>query len=161
MINTLENENLELNHLFQSEDMIYVKDLNIHNCIGCNSCWIKTPGKCAIKDDFEELFKKIVKAVTVVFITDEKMGMVNYQLKNIIDRMIALDLPFTCIKDGQARHAARYDKKWNFMLVLSKTENFEYLDKWFRRVTINFHSNSLGTFSYKNGEDIKNALYNH
>ncbi len=28
---------------------------SIKNCVGCFGCWIKTPGKCVIKDGYEDL----------------------------------------------------------------------------------------------------------
>ena len=32
---------------------IECKELKINPCIGCNHCWLKTPGICSIKDDYE------------------------------------------------------------------------------------------------------------
>jgi len=31
----------------------YVVDLNIKGCVGCFSCWTKTPGKCIHRDDMD------------------------------------------------------------------------------------------------------------
>lgn len=36
---------------------IYKSD--IKPCLGCFSCWSKTPGECVIKDDMQEIYKKI------------------------------------------------------------------------------------------------------
>lgn len=160
IINTTDRMQDEVSAVFTSGEIINTSNLTIHNCIGCNSCWIKTPGRCAIKDDFESIFQRIIKADTVVFVADEKLGMVSYQMKNIVDRMIALDLPYTCIKNGQARHALRYNKQWNFMLVVTGAENIGYINKWFDRVAVNFHSTSAGTYLIKNEEEIKHVLCN-
>ena len=39
-------------------EIIYTEDMNIKGCIGCNSCWLITPGKCVVKDDYEKLLIK-------------------------------------------------------------------------------------------------------
>ena len=31
----------------------YVVDLNIKGCIGCFTCWTKTPGECVQRDDMD------------------------------------------------------------------------------------------------------------
>lgn len=160
VIDTLEKPGIEdLHQLFPDAEIIGTRAYQIHACVGCNSCWIKTPGKCAIRDDYEMIFQKILLADRVVFVAEEKLGMVTYRLKNIIDRMIAIDVPFTCICDGQARHAPRYDKRWKLMLLVPESERMEYLGKWMQRVAINFHSDSLGAYKISDKEGIEHALY--
>lgn len=31
--------------------VIHTATMRISPCVGCNSCWLKTPGVCALKDD--------------------------------------------------------------------------------------------------------------
>ncbi|CUX70510.1 hypothetical protein BN3590_03988 [Clostridium sp. C105KSO15] len=35
-------------------------DTEIKDCIGCWSCWWKTPGKCALNDDAYKLYKDYI-----------------------------------------------------------------------------------------------------
>ena len=35
-------------------EIVDTSDLKIAHCAGCNQCWLKTPGVCAFKDDYEE-----------------------------------------------------------------------------------------------------------
>lgn len=37
-------------------------------CLGCNDCWLKTPGICAIKDDYSELLKDYLAYDTTIFL---------------------------------------------------------------------------------------------
>ena len=37
----------------QEVEIIDTSDMKIAHCMGCNQCWLKTPGICAIKDDYE------------------------------------------------------------------------------------------------------------
>lgn len=40
-------------------EIINLREKTIKNCIGCFTCWTKTPGKCLHKDDMSaELFPK-------------------------------------------------------------------------------------------------------
>ncbi|MDO5520648.1 MAG: flavodoxin family protein [bacterium] len=161
VINTLDKGLAEnILPLFTEAEIVNTNSYKISPCIGCNSCWIKTPGKCAIKDDYEVLFQKILLADKIVFLAEERLGMVSYKMKNIIDRMIAVAVPYTCIKNGQTRHCARYKKCWKLMLVVVNGTNMPYLDDWMERVAINFHSQSLGTYQSLEREKIENALYN-
>lgn len=35
--------------------VIHAFEKNLRPCIGCNACWLVTPGICAVKDGYEEL----------------------------------------------------------------------------------------------------------
>ena len=43
-------------------EVINTSGMKISHCMGCNHCWLKTPGICAIKDDYEGIIKKLVGA---------------------------------------------------------------------------------------------------
>ena len=43
-------------------ELIDTAGMNISHCIGCNYCWLKTPGICAIKDDYTPILKKMNQA---------------------------------------------------------------------------------------------------
>ena len=44
---------------YEDSEVVYTKDMKISHCIGCNYCWLKTPGICTIKDDYEIILKKM------------------------------------------------------------------------------------------------------
>ena len=142
-------------------EIINTNQYKINHCLGCNNCWIKTPGKCCQNDDYEIIYKKILKANKVIFVTDGKLGFVSYKLKNIVDRLISLDLPYTCVQNGQTRHVPRYNKCWKFMLFCQNGDQIAYLSEWLNRMAVNFHSESLGAFKLTNLEEVKSALFNN
>ncbi len=59
IVNTTDNK--EISALIQTdleekkvEYKIFEADtMNISLCLGCNYCWLKTPGNCMINDDYE------------------------------------------------------------------------------------------------------------
>ena len=40
-------------------ELIDTAGMHISHCVGCNYCWLKTPGICAIQDDYEPILRKI------------------------------------------------------------------------------------------------------
>lgn len=45
---------------------ITLRDMDIHPCMGCFSCWTKTPGQCAIKDDMQKIYQEILEADIII-----------------------------------------------------------------------------------------------
>ena len=43
-------------------EYIATADMNIAHCVGCNFCWLKTPGICVFDDDYKQLLEKIHSA---------------------------------------------------------------------------------------------------
>lgn len=47
-------------------ETVYLNKKNVGYCKGCYTCWTRTPGKCIIKDDMEELIDKVKAADIIV-----------------------------------------------------------------------------------------------
>lgn len=135
--------------------VINTESMNISPCIGCNFCWLKTPGVCAIKDDYEQILRAYLEYDDVVFISGTALGFINYKMKNVIDRVLPLFTMHTFFKDGQMRHVPRYDKKWRFGLLYLGEADKEYLETWLERFAINMLSTSIGVFEIN---DIEEAI---
>ena len=141
-------------------DAINTDEYEIGSCVGCNHCWLKTPGICALKDDWEMLFKRVIAADTVVFIAEAKIGFVSYKMKNIVDRLIPIATPYTVIHKGEMRHVLRYNNSPNIGLVYAGNGDKEFLTAWLDRVTLNFFSKSLGVYCIEESEGITNEFGN-
>ena len=66
-------------------DIIETDSMRISHCIGCNFCWLKTPGECSIKDDYEIIIKKMIHADQMWVISDTALGFLDHKGKNIYD----------------------------------------------------------------------------
>lgn len=126
--------------------VIHTEGLHIRPCIGCNSCWLKTPGVCAVHDGYEEILKAYLQYDVTVFLAETALGFVDHRMKNLIDRLLPLVTMYTCIVDGQCRHVPRYDKKYRFGLLYDGEADKDYLNEWFERVMLNFGGVSLGAY---------------
>ncbi|MGN0144832.1 MAG: flavodoxin family protein [Clostridium sp.] len=88
---------------------IISKDMNnIHPCIGCFKCWLKTPGKCVIDDDYTDIPKYMKEHDLFVIISEIKYGCYSSYIKNVIERSIGFILPFLYRKNNETHHPVRY-----------------------------------------------------
>jgi multimeric flavodoxin WrbA/putative sterol carrier protein len=97
------------------EEGAEVEVINIHKkkigyCIGCFSCWTRTPGKCAQNDDMtRELLPKFIECDLAVLATPLFQFTVNANLKAFIERTLPMAQPFFVKRDGVTSHPARYE----------------------------------------------------
>ena len=107
---------LMLNHLVEGMrdagaevEIVNLREKTIKNCIGCFTCWTKTPGKCIHKDDMtNELFPKWLESDIVVYATPLYNYAVNATLKVFIERTLPSFEPFFEIHDGRMFHPLRH-----------------------------------------------------
>ena len=75
-------------------ETLNIGSLNIKPCLGCFSCWSKTPGECCIHDDMQGVINKILWADVVVWSFPLYYFGLPGQLKTLIDRQLPMSLPF-------------------------------------------------------------------
>lgn len=81
---------------------------SIKACIGCWSCWLKTPGLCVFKDAMSTIYADYMASDTVVLLMDTAQGFINHQAKGFLDRTIPHYHPYIELIDGECHHVARY-----------------------------------------------------
>lgn len=138
----------------EESKVINAYEMNIRPCIGCNNCWLKTPGLCSVKDGYEEILKGYLKYDETVFISGTALDFVDHRMKNVIDRVLPLATMYTTIVNGQFRHVPRYDKKFRFGLLYSGNADREYMNRWLDRVMINFMGESLGALPIEEAREV-------
>ncbi len=127
-------------------EIVEAHDMKISHCVGCNYCWLKTPGICSIKDDYEVLLKKMIHADQMWVISDTALGFLNHKGKNFFDRILPLATMYLKFKGNQMRHVMRYKQKTDIGLIFRGGADRAYLERWNERCTLNFGSKSLGVF---------------
>lgn len=99
-----------------------VNRLDIRPCLGCFSCWNKTPGKCCIQDDMQEVIERLLWADVTIWSFPLYYFTVPGALKNLIDRQLPMVLPFMAEREdqiGNGSHPARYDMSGKRTVVIS------------------------------------------
>ena len=127
-------------------EIVNTAEMKIMHCAGCNMCWLKTPGICAIKDDYEIILKKLVKAENLWVVADTKFGFIDYRGKRVLDRLVPMLNMYIEIRDGWERHQLRYHPL-KFGVIYKGNGNKELLEEWSERVAMNLGGHSLGVFA--------------
>ncbi len=89
-------------------DTIHLREKKIKHCIGCFTCWTKTPGVCVHKDDMtNELFLKWLDADIAVYATPLYHYTVNAAMKAFIERTLPVVEPFMDRQTDRTHHPLR------------------------------------------------------
>lgn len=127
----------------------------IGHCLGCMQCWVATPGKCAIKDDMQELLPKFAAADAVIFATPVFVDNVTGIMKNFMDRLLPLGDPhFDKDEGGECRHRKTRGNVPVFVIISNcgfpEQSHFQVLKLLFARVARNF-STRVAAEIYRGG----------
>ncbi len=136
-------------------DVVEAASLKISPCIGCNYCWMKTPGECSVKDDYEIILKKVIHADQLWVISDTALGFLDHKGKNIYDRILPIATMYLKFKGDQMRHVLRYKQITDIGIIYRGEPDREYLERWNGRAALNFGSKSLGVFGM---DEVKEAV---
>ena len=99
-----------------------VSRMDIKPCLGCFSCWSRTPGQCCIQDDMQQIIQELLWADVTIWSFPLYYYSVPGPLKNLIDRQLPMLLPFMVEKEGQVgsgNHPSRYDMSGKRTVVIS------------------------------------------
>jgi len=141
---------------------IILADKKIGHCAGCMACWFKTPGKCVIQDDMEELLEKF-SADIFILATPLYVDNVTGIMKNFLDRTIPRLEPFIeKDENGECKHPVRTDHTPGFVIIsncgFTGMEHFQVLKLLFRRVARNAGTSILDEIYRDGGMILTNPL---
>ena len=105
-----QSELVGLDQLSDEENIIVNGNGKNHYCIGCFACWLKTPGRCMIKDEYQGMGEKISKVDELLIISKATFGSYSSVVKNVLDRSISYVSPYFVIRNGEMHHKERYHK---------------------------------------------------
>lgn len=107
---------LLLNHLVQGMQeagaevsAVNLREKTIRPCLGCFTCWTKTPGRCIQKDDVtNELLPMLLASDLIVYATPLYYNMMNAAMSLFRERLLPLSLPFNEKRAGRRAFLLRY-----------------------------------------------------
>jgi hypothetical protein len=72
-------------------ETLYLRNFKIKHCLGCYSCWLKTPGRCVQQDDMTEvLFERFLAADLVVVASPIYHATMNARMKLFVERTLPM-----------------------------------------------------------------------
>ena len=93
---------------YEKETKIIDRQGEIKKCIGCFGCWVKTPGQCVIKDDYQRMGELLAQTEELILLSECSFGGFSSFVKNVMDRSISYILPFFEMRNGEMHHKSRY-----------------------------------------------------
>lgn len=92
-----------------SEENRYVdlSALKISNCVGCFGCWVKTPGKCVIRDDAVSVYPLIAQSRRLIYVSRIRYGCYDTIMKAMLERAIPVQQAFLRLHRGETHHVQR------------------------------------------------------
>jgi multimeric flavodoxin WrbA len=134
---------------------VFLAKKKIAPCVACYACWMKTPGKCAQRDDMNELLDKAIASDVVVFATPVYVDNVTGIMKNFMDRLIAIGDPhWERDENGECRHLMRNPKPAKIAVISNcgfpQQSHFQVIRLYYRRVARNIHAELIAEV-YRDG----------
>ena len=115
LIHDLSNEQFQSLFPEENNETYIISDNGtIQHCIGCFGCWIKTPGKCVLKDGYDNMGELLSKCEKLTLISRCFYGCYSPFVKNVLDRSISWFLPFFKIRNNETHHQNRYQNNMQF-----------------------------------------------
>jgi multimeric flavodoxin WrbA len=146
-----------------NEDITVISNNNsIRSCNGCFGCWIKTPGKCVIQDDYKNMGEMIAGSDELIIMSKCFYGGYSPFIKNVLDRSISYVHPFFVIRNGEIHHKSRYKNKIDFKVYFYSEditeEEMEVAKELVIANGINLNTHSPSTLFVKEPLELRGIL---
>jgi multimeric flavodoxin WrbA len=107
---------------------LHLRDLQVHHCIGCFGCWVRTPGECALDDDGRTVARSLISSDLAILASPILMGHVSSLLRRANERLLPLIHPYAKLVDGECRHHPRYPSRPRLALLLEQGQGADAED---------------------------------
>jgi multimeric flavodoxin WrbA len=136
---------LMLNHLVNGMreaggdvEAVNLREKKINHCVGCFTCWTKTPGRCIHRDDMSrDIFPKWLQADLVVYATPLYFHTMNGAMSTFRERTLPAAQPFFELDDeGKTFHPLRSKipaAVWLSVCGLPEQSEFDALSDYLTR----------------------------
>ncbi|NIU82882.1 MAG: flavodoxin family protein [Candidatus Thorarchaeota archaeon] len=111
-------------------ETISLSKIKVNSCLGCFSCWTRSPGECVHKDDMSKMLPKVTKADILVLASPVYVDGVTGLMKNFMDRLIPLIKGGVELRNNHMRHVLRENVKRGKLVLLSAS-GFAELDNFY------------------------------
>lgn len=147
---------------FNSDDKVISATSCDTSCIGCFSCWIKHPKRCAIKDEYSGIVESIKRSDELILISKCRYGCYSNEVKRVLERCIGYVLPYFTIRNNEIHHKSRYDKKLKLCTYLYgniNSEDRKCIDNLVKANSINLNAEDYEVIYVDNLKEITKCIH--
>jgi len=113
---------------------VNLREKTIRPCLGCFTCWVKTPGRCIQMDDMtNELLPELLASDLIVYATPLYYRTMNAVMSIFRERMLPLSQPFVEKRDGKRAFLLRHKLPpavWLSVCALPEKSEFDALSSF-------------------------------
>ncbi len=140
-----------------------LREMRICQCRGCFGCWVKTPGRCVIRDDAEEILRAFLEADVAAIASPIVMGLTTALSRRATERLLPLLHPYFEVVECEIHHRARYTRYPRVVLLHGHEgcdpEDAEIIEALCRRATLNLRSTfAFAASTARAPEEVCDAL---
>lgn len=148
----------------ENKDIKYIdlSSMKIANCVGCFGCWIKTPGKCVIRDDATKVYPYIAESSSVIYVSHIKYGGYDSVMKTMIERAIPIQQAFIRIHRGETHHVQRNVATKDAIIIAYGDTDSEEQEIFRQLVERNARNMSFGKYKivFVNEQEVEKTVQN-
>lgn len=151
---------IDLNLNIKNTAIYNVNNMNIKRCMGCFSCWVKTPGCCVIKDDAHKIYIDLAKSSRVIYISHIINGTYDFEIKKVQERMIPIQQAFIRLHKNETHHVQRNNKEKDAYIIVygdTSEKSLKIFKQLVNRNSLNMNFKSVEIISTK-VEDVENCV---
>lgn len=143
--------------------LVYTRRLDIRPCLGCFTCWVKTPGRCIQEDDMAMLLSKLREAEIWVWATPVYVDGASGPFKNVLDRLMPLLRMPAEVRNGRSRHLVEEDLVEGKVVLVSncglwEMENFDPLVLHIKAACQHVRREFAGALLRPHGQTLRDLL---
>lgn len=140
-----------------------LRERTLGQCKGCFGCWVKTPGRCDIRDGSEELLRELLASDLLILSSPTSMGMTSALSRRAIERMLPILHPYFEVVGGEVHHRGRYARYPRMALLYGAEgcdpEDEELLVLLHRKMAIDMKTTlTFAASTARSPEEVSDAL---
>lgn len=97
-------------------------------CVGCFGCWVKTPGRCVIRDDAPQIYPLIARSHRVLYVSRVVFGSWAPRMKAMLERSLPIQQAFLRPHMGETHHVQRLVAEKDAIILAYGPESQEEKD---------------------------------
>ena len=134
----------------------------LHHCTGCFDCWVKTPGVCRMKDDYQYMGALLGRCKELVYVSKCTYGGLSPFVQNVMDRALPNLHPDFTVRNKELHHKLRYNNDIRLSVYFYgsdiTTEERDIAVSLIPAIALDFGAEVTDIFFYNTADEVKEAF---